>query len=344
MKPDTFEKLLKFIDSMNADYKEELYYALKESIEPIDPYHRKIIEELRETKFSKGLVCPRCDGKEVVRFGKYNNRQRYKCKSCNKTFSDFTRTPLYKTKHPGKWIRFIECMIEGKSLRKSQKIVGVSYVTLFYWRHKILNALKQDIIEAFNGIVEMDETYLLFSEKGKKKIADRKPRKRGGKSKYRGISKEQMCILVARDRNRNTIAKTSCMGRIVKSKVESVVGSYLSSANVLCTDKWRAYKKYCEEKDIQHYRIKPDESGHVIKGLYHIQNVNNYHARFKKWLDRFNGVASKYLNNYLTWFKFLDSVGYENTINCIKEMLITGCLHKVYDTYHSIRTAKFSIP
>lgn len=35
------------------------------------------------------------------------------------------------------------------------------------------------------------------------------------------------------------------MGRIVKSKVEKVVGSYLSSTNVLCTDKWRAYKKYC---------------------------------------------------------------------------------------------------
>ncbi|SDK00337.1 Transposase [Natronincola ferrireducens] len=170
MKPVTFEKLLKFIDSMNADYKEELYYTLKESIKPIDPYHRKIIEELRETKFSKGLICPRCDGKEVMRFGKYNNRQRYKCKSCNKTFNDFTHTPLYKTKHPEKWIRFIECMIEGKSLRKSQKIVGVSHATLFYWRHKILNALKQGTIEAFNGIVAMDETYLLFSEKGKRRL------------------------------------------------------------------------------------------------------------------------------------------------------------------------------
>ena len=234
-------------------------------------------------------------------------------------------------------------MIEGKSLRKSQKIVGVSYVTLFYWRHKILNALKQESIEAFNGIVEMDETYLLFSEKGKKKITDRKLRKRGGKSQYRGISKEQVCILVARDRNKNTIARTSCMGRIIKPKVEMAVGNYLSPANILCTDKWRAYKTYCQEKGIQHYRIKPEESGHVIKGLYHIQNVNNYHARFKKWLDRFNGVASKYLNNYLTWFKFLDLVGHESNINCIKKMLINGCLYEVHDTYHSIRTAQFSI-
>ena len=58
MKPDTFEKLLKFIDNMDTDYKEELYYALKESIGSTNPYHKRIIEELRETKFSDGLICP----------------------------------------------------------------------------------------------------------------------------------------------------------------------------------------------------------------------------------------------------------------------------------------------
>jgi len=36
----------------------------------------------------------------------------------------------------------------------------------------------------------------------------------------------------------------------------------------------------------------------VIKGLYHIQNVNGLHSRLKKWIDRFKGVAAKYLDNY----------------------------------------------
>lgn len=55
-------------------------------------------------------------------------------------------------------------------------------------------------IETFEGIVKVDETYFLYSEKGKRGIVDRKPRKRSGASKYRGISKEQVCVLVARDR------------------------------------------------------------------------------------------------------------------------------------------------
>lgn len=49
------------------------------------------------------------------------------------------------------WIRFIEYMIEGFSLRKSAELLHgeVTHVTLFYWRHKILSALKQIPSETF---------------------------------------------------------------------------------------------------------------------------------------------------------------------------------------------------
>ena len=89
----------------------------------------------------------------------------------------------------------------------------VTHVTLFYWRHKILAALKQIPTEAFQGIVEMDETYFLYSEKGKRNISERKPRKRGGKAKYRGISNDQVCVLVARDRQKMTFSGVLGRGR-----------------------------------------------------------------------------------------------------------------------------------
>lgn len=60
---------------------------------------------------------------------------------------------------------FVDCMFKGYSLRKSADIVGVTRVTLFYWRHKLLSTLKQMDIEKFEGIVEVDETYFLYSEK-----------------------------------------------------------------------------------------------------------------------------------------------------------------------------------
>lgn len=57
-----------------------------------------------------------------------------------------------------------------------------------------------------------------------------------GTSKHRGISHEHVCVLVARDRTKATVPKVACIGRVVKTKVESIIGSKLTSDNVLVTD------------------------------------------------------------------------------------------------------------
>lgn len=44
-----------------------------------------------------------------------------------------------------------------------------------------------------------------------------------------------------------------------------------------------------------------------VKGAIHIQNVNAYHCRLKLWVNRFHGVATHYLDNYLGWFRSLDN-------------------------------------
>jgi len=41
------------------------------------------------------------------------------------------------------------------------------------------------------------------------------------------------------------------------------------------------------------------------EGLYHIQHINALHSNLKKWMNRFNGVATKYTSNYIKWFKWL---------------------------------------
>ena len=64
-------------------------------------------------------------------------------------------------------------MFKGYSLRKSAEIVGVIWVTLFYWKHKLLSALKQMDFDQFEGIVEIDETYFLYSQKGQRGIIER---------------------------------------------------------------------------------------------------------------------------------------------------------------------------
>ena len=47
--------------------------------------------------------------------------------------------------------------------------------------------------------------------------------------------------------------------------------------------------------------------GERARGAIHIQNVNAWHSRFKSWLVRFRGVASRYLINYSGWQRLLDA-------------------------------------
>lgn len=54
----------------------------------------------------------------------------------------------------------------------------------------------------------------------------------------------------------------------------------------------------------------------VIDKVFHIQNVNSYHGRLHGRVGRFDGVATKYLNNYLSWFRFFESSDNPNETAC----------------------------
>ena len=49
--------------------------------------------------------------------------------------------------------------------------------------------------------------------------------------------------------------------------------------------------------------------GQRVKGPWHVQNVNAYVSRLRAWMQRFKGVATKYLDSYLGWFRMLDRSG-----------------------------------
>ncbi|MEH7239288.1 IS1595 family transposase [Bacillus sp. JJ1562] len=335
--------ILKAIQKLNPAEKHRLREYLIDAL-TASSSTGTVLQEIAERKNKNGYHCPDCESEHIVRYGTYSTivdgdeveKQRYRCKACKKAFTDLTNTAQYRTRHLNQWIKFIECMIEGYSLRKSAELVGnVTHVTLFYWRHKLLSSLIQMEISNFEGIVEMDETYFLYSEKGQRKIKDRKPRKRG-------ISNEQVCVLVARDREKMTFSQTLGMGRLTKEQLDKAIGHKLSNENVLCTDSWRAFKTYAAEKGMDIYQFKSDGKVPTM-GLYHIQNVNNYHRRLKGWIQRFNGVATKYLNNYLAWFQVLESIQHQRNPITMNDLMIKGNLIQNMETYDTIRLSRFTI-
>lgn len=299
-----------------------------------------IANEISKTSDKTKKYCPYCNYKSVVRYGKYKNIQRYKCKKCSKTFNDFSFTPMHKSHYHSKWSLFIQCMILGYSLRKSSQILKISFVSLFYWRHKVLDSLKQISIEGFKGIVEMDDIYFAYSEKGKRHIVGRNSRKRGHKYIFQLLNGEaKVCVFSAVDRENDIVSKVGGIGKIYSQQIDNVIGKNLSRNNVLCTDNWRAYINYARRKGFEHHIV----NSFSINKKYNIESVKRYNNNFEIWLKKFSGVASKYLNNYLAWFKYVAGIDFKVTFNNIRNMFIVICTNKISETYDSIRLAEFSI-
>ena len=96
------------------------------------------------------------------------------------------------------------------------------------------------------------------------------------------------------------------------------------------------FKQFAKTKGIsEHYTFTASKMEHV-KGLYHIQNVNSYHSRLKGWIRKFNRVATKYLQNYLAWFGFLDSIQFKTDDVFTKEFLVKSCVYPMKETNLSL--------
>jgi len=151
--------------------------------------------------------CPRCAATQVVRNGQAHGLQRYKCRSCCVTFNASTGTPLARLRYRERWLAQCAALREGLSVRKAAAELEVHRSTAFRWRHRFLRCPAKVKDLAMRGIVEADETYVLESFKGQRRAlaeAGRPSRHRGGKARKRGLSREQIPILVLRTRTGQT--------------------------------------------------------------------------------------------------------------------------------------------
>lgn len=286
------------------------------------------IFDIRETRFSDGLKCPRCGSSNVKRNGTVKNKkgctkQRYLCHGCGRSFNDLTGTPMAHSKKQHLWAKNALCMAEAKSVRKTAEALGVHPSTAFRWRHKTLDALRTQERAQLAGVVEADETFVLYSEKGSRKLI-RKGRKRGGTAQKRGLSREQVCVVVAHDRQGGAVAQKGGMGSVTLNAVRQVLGGVVTEGTTVCTDGAGAYSRFCREAGAQYVRV--DVKKRLRGSIYHINNVNNWHKRFKDWYVKdLRGVATKYLDNYTTWFIIRDKVKKVSPPAAAKQVLSESC-------------------
>ena len=251
------------------------------------------------------LHCPACGATRFHRHGQAHGLQRYRCVPCGKTFNALTGTPLAHLHHKERWLAYADCLLNSFSVRKAAAQVNVHRNTSFRWRHRFLALAKTDRPRCLHGITEADEMYVLESQKGSRHMT-RPARKRGGAARQRGISDEQVCILVARDRTGQTVDFVTGLGQLTKARLHACLPPVIDRDILLVSDGHPAYPVFAREVGILHAAVNL-RAGIRVHGTVHVQNVNADHSRLREWLRVFHGVATRYLPNYLGWRWILDA-------------------------------------
>ncbi|MFT5640018.1 MAG: transposase-like protein [Cyclobacteriaceae bacterium] len=301
------ESIKSYFTGLSANEREALLEELQQLGES-DIQTPKCQEVRRAILDNKQGCCAHCGHAKYVKFGKDKGAHRYKCKSCKRSFTEYSGTWMDGLHRKDKIDAYLKLMLEEKTLDKITETMGINKKTAFDWRHKILSAIEQSEKSGFTGITESDETFFLHSEKGKKQ-QDKKPRKRGGKSTKRGVNDEHIAVIVTQDRKDQIDLTVAATGRIKKIDIANAIGERLTRQTVLCTDSHGSYKGFAIDREIEHHALRANQKQRVKHGVYHIQHVNSTHNRLKKWIDnKFWGVSTKYLQQYLNWFRIKETL------------------------------------
>lgn len=301
MQAHEFRRLLGLVDTLGAEQRAQLTLHLTAGD------GARAVSAIIEGRLEQQPNCPRCGASHVVRHGHADGLQRYKCRGCGRTFNALTGTPLARLRQREKWLSQVKALGEGLSVRRAAAQMGVHRTTAFRWRHRFLRLPATARATALSGVAEADETYTLRSYKGQPRRLraeqSRAPRRRGGKATKRGLSDEQVPILVLRDRSGQTA--DFVLERGDAQHIEPVLAQTLADDALLCTDASATLAAAARARHLEHHAVNTAR-GERRRGPWHIQNVNAYHSRWKAWMIRFHGVATSYLDHYLGWFRALD--------------------------------------
>ena len=294
-------------------------------------------EMVRDCLEKEKLDCPHCKAKAnlgyVVKHGKKNGTQRFFCKACGRHFFATTNTVFEGTRKKSEtWTKFIELTISGASLKKCAEECEIAYQTAFNWRHKILNAFRVHQESAsLSGKIELDEMLIPISYKGnhvKGGFTGRtvepdgnnnglpRPSYERGSDNKSASSKDKACVFcMIKDGNKGFYATVPGVGFMSPSMLDKTVGKHVKKENTLVlADQYKVTANYLNNNNYEHMLLASNTSDNYkehkaeIRGDNHLQHVNAMHMHIRKFLSKYCGVSTKYLENYISLYVWLKNV------------------------------------
>ena len=302
-------------------------YRLKLLKEKIDKSTLKIENNINDKKQNKYIKCPHCKSEDVIKYGSYNGIQRYKCKNkkCERTFTKQTESPFrYSKKFKENCHKYKELYEKGLTIRECAEILNISIVTSFFWRHRFLYNLKQvNYVEKLCDYAELTRVVLLENFKGDR-YSKNKEKDKISIVNAMNKSIDIISIIAARNHLGFRELKENIEPRIDK---KAIAVAFLDGRLQAFSDKHNTINKI----RIRRIDITPIDASYSLK--------------IKRWLKKFRGVATKYIDHYLSWRanEYKNNIEYDYRLNKDEKLNLNINLNIKITTYVSWNNIKSKV-
>lgn len=264
------------------------------------------LRTIRDSRFARGLECVHCASPRVQRWGCFSGRQRYRCNGCRRTFSDLTGTPLAYTKRLSHWPGFLACWQQSASVRRTAALISVHPTTAFRWRHLLCDALRSVERPGLRGWTEAIDLRFRYSEKGQ---ARRGLRRRRGQREQR--DRRRVSVVVLHDRLGSAAGTIMGWSRPHLPTLVERCGEWLGQSTLLLSShrRFEPLAAAAVALGLPHVRVARSPS---VDARMHLVNATSHATRLLEWLERFRGVATRYLDNYLAWHRHIEPLDSAN--------------------------------
>lgn len=297
----SYRKMFSLLSNDEDLFEFEIIHRIKEDY---DRFHKHDFVALEKLFLKDEICCPACGSTSHIGHGKDKNGvQRYKCKDCGKTFNIAADSLFFSSKvNIQAWFVFLECLLSGSSTAEACITAKISTVTGSKWIKKIFMALKEYQENVVLGKeVYIDETFV-HVDKSATYYHEKSDDKGTVKRKPRGISRNQICILVATDKDKS-FAEIVSHGRPPRLKNYQICIKHIQPESHLIGDEDTSLTYTAKEMNLTRTQIK---SG-TQEAFDTLEPVDQLCARLKFFIDKHRGFKKEVLQDYLNLFIYIDN-------------------------------------
>ena len=264
--------------------------------------HRKIAES-GEAEMINAYVPAKCPFCSSLKFSKYGRSksgvQRYMC-ACGKSFLPTTGTIFDEHKISiSEWMEYCLNLFRHVSITADSWNNKNAFTTSRYWLQKLFITLE----DVQSGIVLseflwLDETFYTVR-------SDDIVRKENG-DKLRGVSRNQICIGVATDKQ-NTVFFVEGTGKPTQKRTLELFRNHIKPGSTIIHDNDSAHNKLVKELSLKSVSYDSKDLKRLPDSDNPLNPVNRVHAILTKFLSSHSGFKRSDLQGYLNLFALVSN-------------------------------------